>query len=517
MRFHTSQMFFCYTSIDLKIMPEFVKPERRTAPNLDAPVAITMKKRISRSTFNDRLERMIEEIRRDIVTGKYAVGNYLPSESALARMYQLSNKSVRKGLERLVDEGLILKINRVGNRVIGTGNETAVTVTLGCSESIERDFELKRLLDDFHEQHPAIRVKTVKLVNPAGPANYLQMAEPYLVNGVVDVVTMNHMNFQEFIENDCLHMLEPLPADPDVYPFLRESFTFEGVPYVQPLAFSPVVLCYNKEHFRKAGVPEPDSTWTWNDALRVAERLARPGERFGIYFYLLSENRWPIFLLQSGTAFAWDENGEIDISDTPLMDNIRFVKRLIDHPYLFPKYLTESSDDVNQLFVQEKVSMMLSSYFSLNELKHTTIPYDISLLPYFDRPAALTVMIGMAVSRHSRRKDAALRLVRYFASRRVQQFIREETVSIPASKPVAEQVGGEKRKFNRPPHYSMFREHLPFLRTQKDLNLTNEQFFLVRNLLKKYWSGMIDEQTLCDEIRKQLRRPDFQKAAVKEE
>jgi multiple sugar transport system substrate-binding protein len=449
---------------------------------------------------------MIQEIRRDIISGKYAAGKNLPSESALAKMYQLSNKSVRKGLEQLVDEGLIVKVNRVGNRVIGPGRESAVTVTLGCHESIERDFELQRLLDEFHGQYPSIRVIPVKLTPPAFNANFIQITEPYLANGIVDVFTMNHMAFLEFIENDGLHMLEPLPAINEIYPSLREAFTFEGVQYVQPLVFSPVVLCYNKEHFRKAGVPEPDSTWTWIDVLRAAELLSRPGERHGFYFYLLSENRWPIFLLQSGMGFEWNENGECDIRGTRLLENIRFVKKLIDHPYLFPKYLTESNDDVNQLFIQEKVSMILSTYFSMNELKHTKIPYDISLLPYFDVPAVLTVPIGMAVNRCSRQKDAAMLLVRFMASRKAQQLIRELTVSIPACKPVAEQVGGEKQKINRPPHYSMFREHLPHFRVQKDLNLTNAEFLIVRSLLKKYWSGMIDEDTLCELINTQLRR-----------
>lgn len=466
-----------------------------------------MKKRVSRATFRERMDLMMAELRRDIADGRYATGHYLPSESALAKQYQLSNKSVRKGLEQLVEEGLIVKVNRVGNKVIGPDSRTAVTVTMGCSESIERDFEMQRLLAEFHERYPSVKVQCVPIRHAAAPAGFRHAVEPYLAGGIVDVMTMNHMNFLEFAENGLLDLLEPVREAKDVYPFLRDAFSFEGVLYVRPIAFSPVVLCYNRDHFRKADMPEPDSTWTWRDTIRAAERLARPGERHGIYFYLLSENRWTAFLLQSGEKFEWNEEGECDIRGTRLLESINTIKELISHPHLFPNYLTESSDDVNQLFIQGKVSMILSSYFSLNELKHTKVPYDISLLPYFDRPAVLTVPIGVAVARHSRQKEAAQLVANFFASHVVQQRIRELTVSIPACKPVAEQVYDEKVKINRPPHYAMFREHIPTFRLQKHLNLTTAQFHIVRSVLKKYWSGMIDEDVLCEEIKMRLRKP----------
>lgn len=468
-----------------------------------------MKNKTSRKTFQARLDAMVDRLRRDIAEGTYAPGTFLPAESALAKRFGLSNKSVRKGLQLLVDEGLIVKINRVGNRVTGIPSQAEVSLTLGCSMSIERDFELRQLLADFHKQYPWIRVRTVSLIpsHPMTPSHYLRTVKDYLENGLVDVITMNHPNFQEFVDNGCLHLLEAFPVNREIYPFLTKAFTHEGVLYVCPLAFSPIVLCYNREHFRKARLLEPDSSWTWDDLVRTAEILGRPDGRLGFYFYLLSENRWPAFLLQSGEKFEWDESGVCDIRGTKLLECARRVKDLIHNRNIFPDYLIESSDDVNQLFLQGKVSMILSSYFTMNEFKHTNVPYDIAPLPQSDLPSTLTIVIGMAVNSRSREMKAAKLLVDYFASHRTQQLIKDLTLSIPAVKPVAEQVGGEKIKLNRPPHYAMFREHIPAFRLHSDLNLSDAEFHTVRNLLKKYWSKMIDEETLCEEIRRHLRRP----------
>src|SRR5690606_19663970 len=91
----------------------------------------------------------------------------------------------------------------------------------------------------------------------------------------------------------------------DTYPFLNSLFEdgrSDGL-YAQPFAFSPVILCYNKEHFTEKGVFEPDSSWTWHDFWEQVGKL--PSEnRFGFFFNLASLNRWILFFLQNGAEFG---------------------------------------------------------------------------------------------------------------------------------------------------------------------------------------------------------------------
>src|SRR5690606_21834126 len=80
----------------------------------------------SRRTFQIRLNKLVNQIREDIMNGNYKRGTYLPPEKTLAKQYQLSNKSVRKGLEQLLEEGLIKKIPRVGSMVIAPNEKVDV-------------------------------------------------------------------------------------------------------------------------------------------------------------------------------------------------------------------------------------------------------------------------------------------------------------------------------------------------------------------------------------------------------
>jgi len=454
----------------------------------------------SRKTFRSRLDEMVNQLRKDIMNGNIKSGTYLPSETSLADQFHLSNKTVRKGLDQLVLEGLIVKIHRIGSMVTEPAQRSVITITLACTYSIERDLELTKLIHDFETEYPSIRVKTILITS-----DYTLFVKDNMDSGMIDVFTMNHLNFQEFKEAGILPLLEPLPINDGIYTFLTKSFTYEDKLYVQPLIFSPIVLCYNKTHFQDASLPEPDGSWTWDDLLRSAAILSGINQRYGFYFHLLSENRWPVFLLQSGEKFTWDANGHCDISGSRLLDSIKLCKMIIHNKDIFPQYMSEGSHDVDQLFSQGKISMMLTNYMSMNDYKHLNLPYDISPIPYIEDPKTLTVMIGMAVNTFSKEKEAAQLFIQHLSSEKSQRLILNQTLSIPSIKAVAESVDlDDAYDLNRPTRFPMFREGLGTMRRHHDLNLTVAGFKILRNLLKMYWSQMIDEEALCIQIKKEI-------------
>lgn len=456
-----------------------------------------MSGKTSQRLFRERLERMIQQLRQDIVSGALAPGDFLSSESDLAGQFGMSNKSVRQGLDILVEEGLIRKIPRVGNQVTEPPKQESATVTLGINSSMERDIAISKLLDRFHRKYPSIRVQTITI-----PGNSRNFVKEYVDNGLVDAFLINRQFFQNMEESGLLHTLEPLAVDPGAYRFLNDSFTVDGSLYAKPIQFSPVVLCYNTDHFREAGLSEPDSSWTWDDCLDNARKLAGRRGGYGLVFYEMSYNRWPAFLLQSGIKFERNREGRCDIAGTPLLDSIRTYERIIHDPDIFPKILSEGNDDIEQLFTTGKVSMILTSYTSLNELKHSGVAYDISTLPYLYEPRTLTISIGACIRRSSPKKEAARVLVDFLSSDEGQLMIRRETVSIPALKSAAEAVVEDG--LNRPSRFDLFRDILPTMRSHQDLNLTSTGFVVLWRILKQYWSRVIDEEALCRQIRDTL-------------
>ncbi len=451
----------------------------------------------SRKSFESRLRGMVDRLRSDICEGRLAPGEYLPSEKTLTEQYSLSNKSVRKGLDILVEEQLIVKIDRVGSRVSDPIPGSKSTITLGFSFSIERDICLSALLNDFHSIYPDKRVKTVHVKTAA---DYADNMKEYMDHAQIDVFTINNTDFEGIMDYDRLNLLEALPADSNLYPFAEYAFEHNQTLYARPLIFSPIVLAYNRAHFREAAIPEPDSSWKWEDCLRYAAALTSPGRQHGLYFYLLSDNRWPAFLLQSGMKFEPEEDGSFQLADTRMLECIRLCKRIISDPTIYPSYLSENSDDVTELFMQGKVSMIMTNYMTINDFKAADLEFDISPLPYLYEPRSLLNVIGVAIYKDSRNKEAARLLADYLISPRAQQIIRERTLSLPARREAAETRLESLSGMNRPSRYALFREIMSSYKLHRELNLSSASFVGLRQLLKKYWSGLIDDDELCKQV-----------------
>lgn len=455
-----------------------------------------MKNRPTSEQFREQLTSMVEWIRSEIRNGAYAEGGRLPSEKELAAKYGLSNNSIRKGLELLVEEGLIEKIPRVGNRVIAVDTGRApVTLTLGCNRMIMRNLELDVLLDDIHRRYPWITVKT-KLYNDMSIVDDREDTQS------CDLIMLDNIQFQRMIEAGKADQFKTLAIKEDFYPKLTQLFAFEDSYRMQPVIFSPIVLCYNKAHFRECGLQEPDGAWTWNEMMRCAERLSDGKGRYGFGIHIQDMNRWPIFLLQSGERFEREGERLKELRGSKMLESLRLCKSIVHSRKATPLFLSENNSDTLQMFMEGKLSMVIHSYTGLNKWKYTDLEYDVSPIPFIHEPRTLVIGIGVGVNARTEHVEEALLLLDYFGSARASKLIAEHTLSIPALRPFP--APSSDNGIRRPERYAQYREMMFSYRTHGDLNIPVAAFPKLFQPLKSYWADMIDENELCDRIDKAL-------------
>ncbi|BFH60825.1 extracellular solute-binding protein [Paenibacillus azoreducens] len=455
-----------------------------------------------RPTFQERMDHFVNVIRTDILNDIRQEGTYLPSESTLAKQFQLSNKSIRKGLNQLVEEGLIVKIDRVGSMVTPHSRE-AITIHFGCPLSLTTDFMIDDLIAEFTRRNPGIHVRRITL----NTLNYVRSAEEMIQNGLLDVVALNSPQFQEWHELGLTPLLEELASDNALYPITESAFHVDGKVYVRPVSFSPVVLCYNKQHFREAGIPEPDSYWSWDDLIGVTMRLADSRGRHGIYFLPASENRYSIFLLQGGKGRTEPKSG--GTGRLNMLEGLDKLHELINNRHIFPNYWAQGNDETIRLFAEGQVSAILATYFNLNEFAHMDLEYDICPLPTLhlgDPQKTLMLTIGTALVRRSPAKEAAARFMEFLSSADAQLLIRRKTVSIPARKEAAE-AADDPGELNRPSRYFMYREMFPSFAYHKEIGLQIQDLRTFSRFLKEYWSGMIDVCVLYNKLEEWVSPP----------
>ncbi|WP_309122189.1 extracellular solute-binding protein [Paenibacillus sp.] len=452
----------------------------------------------SRKTFRIRLEHMIGALRADIMTGRLHPGAFLPSERELVSRFHLSNKLVRVGLEQLVSEGLIVKLPRVGNQVADTARDRKATVRFGYHRSLEQEADMNRLLELFHTAHPSVYVHPI----PLSFQNYHETVANYLESGLLDAVTVNVRNFEQFKASGGLSLLCAQQPSPSVYPSLEQAFTHEDALYVRPLLFSPLILCYNPLHFQEKDLPLPFRPNGWDDLMRDASLLSVEDERFGFYSYLLSNNRWPIFLLQNGAKLSSRRERAEAFVDR-VVEGISYWGEIIYNHRAFPTYLSGKDTDAEELFAQGKVSIIMTTYFALNALRESGVPFDIAPLPSFGGGNdSLLMTIGIAVNRISEVRHAAQALADFLCSEQAQRHIRERTLSIPSVTEAAE--AAEPGSSYRPAHDGIFRELLPRSRPFTDIGMTVEEMDLVLKEARLFWSRLQTKDSMRKRIRELL-------------
>ncbi|MDF2719112.1 MAG: regulatory protein GntR [Paenibacillus sp.] len=396
---------------------------------------------------------------------------------------------IRTGLEQLVREGWIDKIPRVGNRV--APGRPPVKLKLLCNPLPFRNLKLRQLLDGFHRQYPWIHVEAVEVIGIEG---FFEQTGG--ISG--DLMMIENNQYWQMADRGMAQHMEKLAEKPELYPQVTKLFETNDGLYFQPLIFSPIVLCYNRTHFRECGLLEPDGSWTWDDLMRNAEKLSDGKNRYGFCFHIPSENRWPVFLLQSMERFEWDGNRLRDIRGTKMLESMKIVKSILHNRKALPLYLSESNDDIDRMFMEGKVSMTLNSYIGLNGWSESDIEYDISPVPFIHEPRTLAISLGVGISRSTLHKEEAMLLLDYFTSAEAQSFIRSQTMSIPSLGTLPVQL--EDMGPYRPSRYTMFREVMASLRTLADLNLPHGMIRALSNQLRAYWADLIDEDELCDRL-----------------
>lgn len=458
-----------------------------------------MSRKTRQSVLRSKLDSLISAIQYEIDNGKLKDGDFLPSELELAEQHNLSKHSVRKALDLLVRQGYVQKIPRIGNKVSRPGPKPEIVLRVGYYPSMLKQAALSDLVELFQKRFPHIHVELIPI-----PFKFddLQLMTHYLESGLIDIAMFNHQSFGELQESNGMErLLEPLSASPDIYPFLLPAFQNGSRLLAVPFAFSPVVLAYNKNHIEELDLPEPDSSWTWDHLLNVAEEITRGGTHIGFYYHALSDNRWPIFLLQNSNDQLPGTKDVFSFGREDTREAVHMSREVLFRQGL-TSFLSQSDVEAEQLFRSGKITMIMTTYFGLNFFQDAPFRFDIAPLPALHSSLTLNLVIGLAVSKQCAHLEEAKTLVEEFTSFEYQALIRRNTLSIPAMRKAAERGTDDEHPPlpSEPSRFSLYREIIRSFRLHSDMGLTGEVMQRMRSELMLYWAGLSDLEQCCTNL-----------------
>jgi len=249
-------------------------------------------------------------------------------------------------------------------------------------------------------------------------------------------------------------------AQDEFFPGAIEDVTWNGRKYGVPLDTNAMVLMYNVDHFRQAGLPDPQPSMSMDEFARITAALTTPdGTRRGLA--IPTSGWWTYGWIRAFggevVQIAPDGQASVTLDAPPVVGALNFLSGLINAKQAIPPQGTDShSQDAFALFASGVASMHTSGSWDIAAIKNNgvAINYGTTLMPTM--PGGGTAMGGSStwVPQGSKNRELAFEFMTHLASDRYAlRFAQEE-----GRLPVRLRVFGDP--YFEDPHLQVFLEQL---------------------------------------------------------
>ncbi|MBU6429530.1 MAG: sugar ABC transporter substrate-binding protein, partial [Cyanobacteria bacterium REEB65] len=229
----------------------------------------------------------------------------------------------------------------------------------------------------------------------------------------------------------------------DFYPQVLAAMSWKGKLYAVPRDLSNLVVFYNKDLFRQAGVPFLGPHWTFADLLRIAPKLTCRATRCDPERWAIGFQPQPLLW----TPYVWSFGGDVmdppmdrcTLMDPPALAALKFYVDLRNRYHYAPTDTEAGNARMTQLFATGKLAMLVYGRWAVPGFRRT-LNFDWDVAPFPRGPAGSVVdadASGWAIASACPHPDRAWKLVRFLGSRwSIDRFTRSGLI-VPSRPDVA--------------------------------------------------------------------------------
>jgi multiple sugar transport system substrate-binding protein len=206
--------------------------------------------------------------------------------------------------------------------------------------------------------------------------------------------------------------------------------------YGVPLDTNAMVLMYNVDHFREAGLPEPRPSMPMDEFARIAAALTTPdGTRRGLAIPISGWWTYGWIKAHGGEIVSLDQSGKaaVTLDAPPVVGALDFLAGLIKGRSAFPPQGSDSNSTAFQLFASGVASMHTSGSWDIAAMQKNAVQinYGTTLMPAM--PGGGTAMGGSStwVPVGSEHRELAFEFMTHLASDRYALRFAEEEGRLP--------------------------------------------------------------------------------------
>ena len=266
-----------------------------------------------------------------------------------------------------------------------------------------------------------------------------------------DLFLMNYRFYSQFAARGALEPVAPYLAESeafseaDFFDTAMTPFRWDGEQVCMPQNVSSLVVYYNADLFRSAGVELPQDGWAWDDMVAAAKKLTRDRDDDGtVDVYGLGVDPEIIRV----APFIWSNEGRlVDDETSPTrfsldgaavvaLDTFFDLRRLHG---VTPTDEEAEAEDFESRFVNGRLGMLMESRRVVPTLRTITdFEWDVVGSPSLGSPASILHSDAYCMTAGSDAKDEAWRFMEFALGPEGQRIASEAGRTVPSLRSVAD-------------------------------------------------------------------------------
>jgi multiple sugar transport system substrate-binding protein len=241
---------------------------------------------------------------------------------------------------------------------------------------------LKALIGIFEKKHPNIQIS----FQTAPYSDYFTKLQTQIAGGQApDTFELDYGSFYGYATSGALMNLSKVAKTDKTfkpaiyYPKAYQAFAVGKTQFGLPESFSDVLLFYNKDMFKAAGVPFPTAKWTWKDEMAAAKKLTNASKgQWGDYQPIQFYEFYKVLAQNGGTFFNAKKTKAT--FDSPA--GIAALNWLLSKPgTVMPTQEEQAGLADDAMFKLGKIAMWHNGIWQFSAMKDAPFQWDVVVEP----------------------------------------------------------------------------------------------------------------------------------------
>lgn len=260
---------------------------------------------------------------------------------------------------------------------------------------------IDKYAEDFNKEGIEVNGKKVT-VTPVYSGNYdetMTKVQTAIKNGKAPDLSVQLSVDLFQIKNSIVPLDDFIKNDPagqemvnDFFPGFMENAQTEGKTWSIPFQRSTVILYYNKDMFKEAGLDPEAPPTSWEEVIEYGKKLTKDGQ-WGIELPATVSGYWiyqALYLQNSENNMMSEDGKEVYLNTDEAKEALQYWVDLINEHKVMPEGVLDWST-VPTDFIEGKTAMMLTTTGNLTNVKNNAnFDFGVAFLPGNERVATPT-------------------------------------------------------------------------------------------------------------------------------